>query len=52
MKPIDKTHWDDLYARLHDAYVECIKHNNVQYETKLARLLDDMIAYNKLVKIR
>ena len=48
----NKEHWEDLYRRLHDAYVECITHNNVQYETKLARLLDDMIAYNKLVKIR
>ena len=55
-KPImtkpNKEHWEDLYRRIHDAYVECITHNNIQYETKLARLLDDMIAYNKLVKIR
>jgi hypothetical protein len=49
MKPPNKEHWEDLYRRLHDAYVECITHNNVQYETKLAILLDDMIAYNKQV---
>ena len=49
MKPIKKEHWEDLYARLHDAYVECITHNNVQYETKLARMLDDMIAHNKVL---
>ena len=42
MKPIDKTHWDDLYARLHDAYVECITHNNPTYEQKLAQVLDHM----------
>ena len=51
MEP-NKEHLTDLYKHLYDAYVECITHNNVQYETKLARMLDDMIAYNKLVKIR
>ena len=40
--PIDKTHWEDLYARLHDAYVECITHNNPTYEQKLAQVLDHM----------
>jgi hypothetical protein len=47
IKPINKTHWDDLYARLHDAYVECMKHNNPTYETHLAQLLDRMITDRK-----
>jgi hypothetical protein len=52
IKPIDKQHWEDLYARLHDAYVECMTHNNFAYETKLARLLDDMITDKKHLYIR
>ncbi len=47
IKPIDKTHWEDLYARLHDAYVECMKHNNPTYEQKLAQVLDHMIIKQK-----
>lgn len=42
MKPIKKEHWEDLYARLHDAYVECMTHNNPTYEQKLAQVLDHM----------
>ena len=45
--PIDKQHWDDLYAKLHDAYCECIIHNNFTYEVKLARILDHMIENKK-----
>lgn len=52
MKPINKQHWDDLYASLHDAYVECMKHDNPTYEQKLARLLDDMIENKKHLYIR
>ncbi len=52
VKPIDKTHWDDLYARLHDAYVECMKHNNPTYEQKLAQVLDHMIINKKHLYIR
>jgi hypothetical protein len=40
---INKQHWDDLYARLHDAYAECLKHHNPTYEQKLAQILDHMI---------
>ena len=47
IKPIDKTHWEDLYARLHDAYAECLKHNNPTYEQKLAQVLDHMIINKK-----
>jgi hypothetical protein len=50
--PIDKTHWEDLYARLHDAYVECITHNNPTYEQKLAQVLDHMIENKKHLYIR
>ncbi len=50
--PIDKQHWDDLYARLHDAYVECMKHNNPTYEQKLAQVLDHMIINKKHLYIR
>jgi len=51
-KMIDKTHWDNLYARLHDAYVECLKHNNPTYEQKLAQVLDHMIINKKHLYIR
>ena len=50
--PIDKSHWQDLYAQLHDAYVECMKHNNPTYEQKLAQLLDHMITEKNLLYIR
>lgn len=52
MTPINKQHWDDLYARLHDAYVECMKHNNPTYEQKLAQVLDHMIMNKKYLYIR
>ena len=52
IKPIDETHWEDLYARLHDAYVECMKHNNPTYEQKLAQVLDHMIINKKHLYIR
>ena len=32
MKPIKKDHWEDLYARLHDDYVECITHKHHEDE--------------------
>jgi hypothetical protein len=51
-KPICKQHWDDLYARLHDAYVECLKHDNPTYEQKLAQVLDHMIYNKKYLYIR
>ena len=47
MKLIHKEHWEDLYARLHDAYVECMTHNNTTYETHLAQLLGRMITDRK-----
>jgi len=43
---IDKKHWEELYATLHDAYVSCMHNNNPTYEQKLAQVLDHMI-YNK-----
>lgn len=49
---IDKSHWDDLYARIHDAYVECTKHHNPTYEQKLAQVLDHMIENKKYLNIR
>jgi hypothetical protein len=49
---IDKQHWDDLYAKLHDAYCECIIHNNPTYEMKLAQILDHMIENKKHLYIR
>ncbi len=52
MTPINKQHWDDLYARLHDAYVECMKHNNPTYEQKIAMVLDHMIKNKKYLYIR
>jgi hypothetical protein len=52
IKPIDKQHWDDLYARIHDAYVECMKHNNPTYEQKLAQVLDHMIINKQHLYIR
>ena len=52
IKPIDKTHWDDLYARLHDAYVESMKHANPPYAQKLAQVLDHMIVNKKHLYIR
>jgi len=52
IKPIDKTHWEDLYARLHDAYAECLKHKNPTYEQKLAQVLDHMIINKKYLYIR
>lgn len=52
IKPIDRKHWDDLYARLHDAYVECLNHNNSTYERKLAEVLDHMINNKKHLYIR
>ena len=52
IKPINKKHWDDLYARLLDAYVECKKHNNPTYEQKLAQVLDHMITNKKHLYIR
>lgn len=51
-KPIDKDHWDDLYVRIHDAYVQCIEHNNPTYEQKLAQVLDHMIQNKKHLYIR
>jgi hypothetical protein len=42
IKPIDKTHWEDLYARLHDP----------TYEQKLAQVLDHMIENKKHLYIR
>ena len=50
--PISKQHWDDLYARLHDAYAECLKHHNPTYEQKLAQVLDHMIDNKKYLYIR
>jgi hypothetical protein len=49
---IDKQHWDDLYARLHDAYTECLKNHNSTYEQKLAQVLDHMIENKKYLYIR
>jgi hypothetical protein len=49
---INKQHWDDLYARLHDAYVECITYNNPTYEQKLAQVLDHMITNKKYLNIQ
>jgi hypothetical protein len=49
---INKQHWDDLYARLHDAYNECLKHHNPAYEQKLAQVLDHMITNKKYLNIR
>lgn len=43
MTPISRQHWKNLYAQLHDAYVDCLKHHNGTYEVKLGMLLDDMI---------
>ena len=43
---IDKKHWEELYATLHDAYVSCMHNNNPTYEQKLAQVLDHM-TYNK-----
>lgn len=51
-EPINKIHWDDLYARLHAAYVECMEHNNLTYEQKLAQVLDHMIENKKYLYIR
>ena len=47
IKPIDKTHWEDLYARLHDAYVECMKHEYPTYEQKFEKVLDHMTENKK-----
>jgi hypothetical protein len=52
MSYINKQHWDDLYARLHDAYVECLNHNNSTYEQKLAQVLDHMITNKKYLNIQ
>ena len=52
MKPIDKEHWEDLYATLHDAYVECMENDNPTYEQKLAQILDHMIINKKNLYIR
>lgn len=49
---ISKTHWNDLYAKLHDAYVECLKYNNFTYEQKLAQILDHMITNKKYLNIQ
>ena len=49
---IDKQHWDDLYARLHDAYAECLKYHNPTYEQKLAQVLDHMILNKKYLNIK
>jgi hypothetical protein len=51
-KPIDKEHWEDLYATLHDAYVECMENDNPTYEQKLAQILDHMIINKKYLYIR
>ena len=52
IKPIDKTHWEDHYSRLHDAYVECMKNNNPTYEQKLAQVLDHMNTNKRHLYIR
>ena len=52
MNYIDKQHWDGLYARLHDAYTECLKNHNSTYEQKLAQVLDHMIENKKYLNIR
>jgi hypothetical protein len=52
MTQIDKQHWEDLYVRLHDAYVECKTHNNPTYEQKLAQVLDHMIENKKYLNIQ
>jgi hypothetical protein len=49
---ISKEHWDDLYARLHDAYNECLKYHNPTYEQKLAQVLDHMITNKKYLNIQ
>jgi hypothetical protein len=49
---INKQHWSDLYARLHDAYNECLKYGNPTYEQKLAQVLDHMITNKKYLNIR
>lgn len=49
---INRQHWDDLYARIHDAYVECLKHNNPIYEQKLAQVLDHMIDNKRFLNIK
>lgn len=51
-KPIDKTHWEDLYTRLYDAYKECMHNDNPTYEQKLAQILDHMIINKKHLYIR
>ncbi len=52
MTTINKQHWDDLYAKLHDAYAECLKHHNPTYEQKIAVILDHMIENKKWFNIR
>jgi hypothetical protein len=52
MTPINKEHWEDLYARIHDAYVECLKYNNPTYEHMLGQVLDHMINNKKYLYIR
>lgn len=51
-KPIDKTHWEDLYTRLYDAYKECMYNDNPTYQQKLAQILDHMIINKKYLHIR
>lgn len=52
MKPIEKEHWEDLYARIHAAYVECNKHNNLPYKQKLAEVLDHMLVNKQYLHIK
>ena len=49
---ISKEHWNDLYARLHDAYVGCLEHHNHTYEQKIAIILDHMIENKKYLNIK
>ena len=52
MNAIDKQHWEDLYARLHDSYVECLKHYNPTYENMIGQVLDHMINNKKYLRFK
>ncbi len=46
MTTITQEHWDTLYAKLYEAYEECVEKQNETYRQKIGIVLDHML-YNQ-----
>lgn len=46
MTTITQEHWDALYAKLYEAYEECVKNQDETYRQMIGIVLDHML-YNQ-----